>query len=276
MTTTTAPAAAPAAATVAAPSHAVSAWRAFSLQMALYRHIWHGTVFSSVLLPILYMISIGIGVGSYIDDGATGGITYAEFIAPGLVCSVAVMLLGNDMVYPVFGGYEEWNGAYLAQRATPLRPVDILNGHLLYAVGFRPLTSCTLVAVVLAFFGVYASAWAALAVVAAVLVSASLSPWLFAWCSSLKNDAMLNAVFRFAIMPITLFSGVFFPAEQMPGFLQPLVWASPLWHGTELARAATAGVAPALPPVAHLAYLVVLAAAGWLVARRVIIRRLSF
>ncbi|WP_460496105.1 ABC transporter permease [Glycomyces tarimensis] len=256
--------------------HATAAWRAFTLQLSLYKHIWHGTLFSSVLLPILYMVSIGIGVGSYIDSGATGGITYAEFIAPGLICSVAVMMLGNDMVYPVFGGYEEWNGAYLAQRATPLRPVDILNGHLLYAIVFRPLTACTVVAVVLAFFGVYTSAWAALAVVVSVLVSASIAPWLHAWCSSLKNDAMLNAVFRFAIMPITLFSGVFFPAEQMPGFLQPLVWISPLWHGTELARAATAGVAPALPPVAHLAYFLVLAVVGWLVARRVIIRRLTF
>ncbi|GAB3230530.1 ABC transporter permease [Glycomyces halotolerans] len=258
------------------PGPAAAAWRAFGLQMALYRHIWHGTVFSSILLPILYMVSIGIGVGSYIDASATGGITYAEFIAPGLVCSVAVMMLGNDMVYPVFGGYEEWGGAYLAQRATPLRPVDILNGHLLYAVVFRPLTACTVVASVLALFGVFASAWAALAVGVSVFVSAAIAPWLFAWSSSLKNDAMLNAIFRFAIMPITLFSGVFFPAEQMPGFLQPLVWISPLWHGTELARAASAGVAPALPPAAHLVYLVALGVAGWFTARRVVARRLSF
>jgi lipooligosaccharide transport system permease protein len=260
--------------TAEGPGPVAGAWRAFNLQLALYRHVWHGTVFSSVVLPILYMVSIGIGVGAYIDG--VGGITYAEFIAPGLVCSVAVMMLGNDMVYPVFGGYQEWGGGYLAQRATPLRPVDILNGHLAYAVIFRPLTSCTLVAVVLGLFGTYTSAWAPLAVVAALFVSASLAPWIFAWCSVLKNDAMLNAVFRFAIMPITLFSGVFFPAEQMPGFLQPLVWASPLWHGVELARAATADVPPALPPVAHLAYLVALAVGGWFVARRVIVRRLSF
>ncbi|MCH7231189.1 ABC transporter permease [Glycomyces sp. L485] len=270
-------AAAPSTVTASAPpGYPAAAWRAFLLQLALYRHIWHGTLFSSVLLPILYMVSIGIGVGSYIDPAATGGITYAEFIAPGLVCSVAVMMLGNDMVYPVFGGYEEWGGTYLAQRATPLRPVDILNGHLIYAVGFRPLTACTVVAVVLAFFGVYTSPWAPLAVAASAFVSIAIAPWLFAWCSSLKNDAMLNSVFRFAIMPITLFSGVFFPAEQMPGFLQPLVWASPLWHGTELARAATADVAPALPPAAHLAYLVALAVGGWFVAKRVIARRLSF
>ncbi|THV43583.1 ABC transporter permease [Glycomyces buryatensis] len=257
-------------------SYLVGAWRAFGLQWALYRHIWNGTVFTSVFLPILYMISIGIGVGSYIDPGATGGLTYAEFIAPGLICSVAVMMLGNDMVYPVFGGYHEWGGGYLHQRSTPLRPVDILNGHLAYAVIFRPFTSCTVVAIVLAFFGVYTSWWAALAVIAAFGVSAALAPWLHAWCSSLKNDAMLNSVYRFAIMPISLFSGVFFPAEQMPGFLQPLVWISPLWHGTELARAATAGAATALPPVAHLAYLVALAIGGWFLARRVIARRLSF
>jgi lipooligosaccharide transport system permease protein len=259
-----------------APGPAVGAWRAFNLQLALYRHVWHGTVFTSVLLPILYMVSIGIGVGAYIDPAALGGLEYAEFIAPGLICSVAVMMLGNDMVYPVHGGYEDWGGHYLAQRATPLGPVDILNGHLAYAVVFRPFTNCTVVAVVLAFFGVYASWWAALAVVAAALVAAALAPWLHCWASSIKNDSNLNIIFRFAVMPISLFSGVFFPADQMPAFLQPLVWLSPLWHGTELARAATADVAPVLPPAVHIAYLALLCATGWLAARRVIRRRLNF
>jgi lipooligosaccharide transport system permease protein len=186
------------------------------------------------------------------------------------------MMLGNDMVFPVFGGYADWGGHYLAQRATPLRPVDMLNGHLAYAVVFRPFTNCTIVAVVLAFFGVYASWWAALAVAAAALVSAAMAPWMHCWASSIKNDANLNMIFRFAVMPISLFSGVFFPASEMPAFLQPLVWASPLWHGTELARAATAGVAPVLPPPVHIAYLVLLAVTGWFAARRVIERRLNF
>jgi len=263
--------------TETAPSALTGAWRAFTLQMALYKHVWHGTVFTSVLLPILYMVSIGIGVGAYIDPASIGGLDYAEFIAPGLICSVAVMMLGNDMVFPVFGGYADWGGHYLAQRASPLRPVDILNGHLAYAVIFRPLTNCTIVAIVLAFFGVYDNGWwAVFAVVAAALVSASLAPWLFFWASSLRNDANLNMIFRFAVMPISLFSGVFFPADQMPGFLQPLVWISPLWHGTELARAATANVAPALPPVVHIAYLAALAVAGWFLAHRVVQRRLNF
>ncbi|WP_335985924.1 ABC transporter permease [Glycomyces sp. MUSA5-2] len=259
-----------------APTALTGAWRAFTLQLALFKHVWHGTVFTSVLLPILYMVSIGIGVGAYIDPASLGGLDYAAFIAPGLICSVAVMMLGNDMVFPVFGGYADWGGGYLAQRATPLRPVDILNGHLAYAVLFRPFTNCTIVAVVMAFFGVYTSWWAAFAVIAAALVSAAMAPWMHAWASTLKNDSNLNMIFRFAVMPISLFSGVFFPADQMPVFLQPLVWISPLWHGTELARAATADVVPALPPYAHIAYLALLAVTGWFAARRVIERRLNF
>ncbi|MEU6249700.1 ABC transporter permease [Glycomyces sp. NPDC047010] len=274
--TTTAATTAEATADREAPTALEGAWRAFTLQLALFKHVWHGTIFTSVLLPILYMVSIGIGVGAYIDPSSLGGLEYAQFIAPGLICSVAVMMLGNDMVFPVFGGYADWGGGYLAQRATPLRPVDILNGHLAYAVLFRPFTNCTIVAVVLAFFGVYASWWAAFAVIAAALVSAAMAPWMHAWASTLKNDSNLNMIFRFAVMPISLFSGVFFPADQMPAFLQPLVWVSPLWHGTELARAATADVAPALPPYAHIAYLALLAVTGWFAARRVIERRLNF
>ena len=42
-------------------------------------------------------------------------------------------------------------------------------------------------------------------------------------------------------MPLFLFSGTFFPVDQLPDWLQPLCWLSPLWHGVELCRAATTG-----------------------------------
>jgi len=77
------------------------------------------------------------------------------------------------------------------------------------------------------------------------------------------------------VIPSTLFAGVFFPVSQLPALVRPLAYASPLWHGVELSRAATLGVATQWPLMAHVAYLVVWAVVGWLLAVRAFGRRLQ-
>jgi lipooligosaccharide transport system permease protein len=81
-------------------------------------------------------------------------------------------------------------------------------------------------------------------------------------------------LFRLVLIPMTLFSGTFFPVDRLPGWVQPVTWASPLWHGTELARAAALGGGAPLPALGHTAVLVVLVAVGSAVAARRFRRRL--
>ncbi|WP_033290574.1 ABC transporter permease [Amycolatopsis jejuensis] len=81
-------------------------------------------------------------------------------------------------------------------------------------------------------------------------------------------------LFRFVVIPMTLFSGTFFPIDQLPLYLRWLAWISPLWHGTELSRASVLGGYPALALLGHVAYLVVLILAGWAIAHRGFYRRL--
>jgi lipooligosaccharide transport system permease protein len=71
-----------------------------------------------------------------------------------------------------------------------------------------------------------------------------------------------------------LFSGTFFPIEQIPAAVRPLAWASPLWHGNELARGATLGGLDGVAALGHAAYLVALLVAGVALARRMFYRRL--
>jgi lipooligosaccharide transport system permease protein len=67
---------------------------------------------------------------------------------------------------------------------------------------------------------------------------------------------------------------VFFPVEQLPGALRWIAYAMPLWHGVDLSRAATLGVAPAWSVTGHLLYLAVWAVAGWWLALRAFTKRL--
>jgi lipooligosaccharide transport system permease protein len=87
-----------------------------------------------------------------------------------------------------------------------------------------------------------------------------------AFSASIENDSYFALLFRFGLIPATLFSGVFFPVTQLPLLLRPLAYVSPLWHGVVLSRAATLGMLPAgeswLTMLLHLAYLILWAVAG--------------
>ena len=76
------------------------------------------------------------------------------------------------------------------------------------------------------------------------------------------------------MLPMWLFSGVFFPVESLREPLRWVAYALPLWHGVDLSRAATLGVAPQWSPVGHVLYLTLWAGVGWLLALRQFTRRL--
>src|SRR5690606_22145841 len=120
---------------------------------------------------------------------------------------------------------------------------------------------------VMTVFGAVGSWWALAAPVVATLFGLAVAAPTAAFSASVETDSMLALLFRFGQLPMVLLSGVFFPVEQLPEALRPLAYVMPLWHGVELCRAATLGVAPPWPVPLHLLYLAVWLVAGWYLVR---------
>ncbi|MFC7641391.1 ABC transporter permease [Streptosporangium lutulentum] len=78
----------------------------------------------------------------------------------------------------------------------------------------------------------------------AALVALSAAAPVMAFAASIEHDSYFALLFRFVMIPSTLFAGVFFPVDQLPQLVRPLAYLSPLWHGVELSRAATLGTSP--------------------------------
>ncbi len=95
-----------------------------------------------------------------------------------------------------------------------------------------------------------------------------------AYSARLENDYGLSSLFRFGIVPMFLFSGTFFPITQLPGWMQPIAYVTPLWHGVELTRAVALSLSPRFPAVVHAAYLGLWVLAGSVAAARSFRRRL--
>lgn len=243
-----------------------------------YRRTWWGTVFSSFLLPVIYLAGIGLGVGGFIDRGhrlTVGGepVDYLSFLAPGVLASTALAIAIGESTYRVYSQFE-WDRTYEAMLATPLRVVDLLAGQLAFVV-VRALVAVVVFLAVMAAFGTVRSPWAVAVVPVSALLAAACATPVFAFTASQHSESSFSVLHRFVVIPIQLFSGVFFPIDQLPGLLRPLAYLSPLWHGVELCRAATLATPLGwLAAVGHLGYLVAVTAVGFALAHRLFRRRL--
>jgi len=72
-----------------------------------------------------------------------------------------------------------------------------------------------------------------------------------------------------------LFAGVFYPIDELPGWLQPLAWATPLFNGVELCRGAVLGTLDGPEALLHIAVLAAYATVGYVICRRTFARRLG-
>jgi lipooligosaccharide transport system permease protein len=267
---------------IGGPSVNRPAWstigRVFEHRAYQYRRTFRASLFSSFGIPALFLTAMGIGLGGYVDrtgDAVLGGVSYLQFLAPGLLASSLMQTGSFEASFPILGGLQ-WNKIFHAMVATPLRARDVALGNLAW-IAFRLTLVGTIFAFVIVLFGASRSPLIALAVPVAVLTGLAFAAPIAAFTATQRRPDRFAAVFRFGITPLFLFSGTFFPIESLPSTLQPIAWLSPLWHGVAVCRAlmlGTIGDAPLLA-VVHVAILAAIAALGARIAIRTMHTRLE-
>ena len=263
-----------------APSGWSLAGRQLRFWLTNYRRTWRGSIFSSVLNPVLFLGSIGLGLGTLVNRhlvnahgvAQLGGVSYLTFLAPGLLAAAAMETAVGELTYPVYGSVK-WDKTYQAAVASPLRPADIFHGHVLFLT-LRLAMNCAIFLAVAAAFGAIRSAWMIAALPVAVLTGLAFATPIEAWAVTRTRDTSFTMIFRFFMIPLFLFSGTFFPITQLPVWLRPVAYLTPLWHGVSLCRALNLGTVDPGQAVVDLAYLAALATAGLLAGHRSYRRRL--
>jgi lipooligosaccharide transport system permease protein len=233
----------------------------------------------SVLNPLLYLVSIGVGVGSLISHnlGAHGidGVTYLTFIGPALLASSAIQGAMDEVVFPTLAGFK-WEKIFFGMNSTPQTGPTIAGGVFLAAM-VRTVLSVCVYWLFLYFFGAMNSPHAYLAIPIAIFAGASFGALMLAFAAHVNNEDMFfTIVGRFLIGPMFLFSGTFFPLNTLPIGLQFFGWISPLWHATELGRYATYGhKINGTMVLIHLLYLLIMLIVGLFLASKQFSRRLE-
>jgi lipooligosaccharide transport system permease protein len=243
-------------------------------QFVRYRATWSSTLVTSVLFPVFFLLAVGFGLGSQIDDTSTLGTTdYASYVGPGVLAAVAMLQAGGLSLWPTLAAIK-WEGDYQASLSTPLSTRGLVFGHIVW-IGFRITVSATIYLLVLLVFGVIGSWLAALAPLAAFTTALAIAAPLSAWSGAQDADDSFGPINRLGLTPLFLFSGAFFPIDQLPDALAWAVRAFPAWHGVELTRGLVNGTLGALAGLGHTAYLLLWATAGGLLCVRSFTKRLA-
>lgn len=233
----------------------------------------------AILNPLLYLISIGVGVGTLISNniGPHGidGVSYLTFIAPALLAASAMQGAQDEAIFSTFQGFK-WGRVFYGMNATPQTGSSIASGIFLAAI-LRTTLGVGIYSALLYAFGAMHSPHAYLAIPIAIFSGAAFGAVMLAFASYTNNeDKFFTIVGRFIVGPMFLFSGTFYPLTNMPFAIQILGWISPLWHSIELGRYATYGHKISMTMViVHFTFLLVMLVLGLIFASRQYSRRLE-
>lgn len=213
------------------------AFRVWERHVVRARRMWRMEMVPPLVEPVVLILALGLGLGTYVELG--GDQDYMQFLVPGVLAIFPVFAAIEEGLWGAYFRMEE-RGTYQAIMATPASVEDIILGDLLWAGTRVVVNSVTILVVALAFTPVYD-----LITTPLVLLSLPLGfvhgVFMAAACMAYTSKAVsLSTVgffFSLIIAPMFWFSGVFFPLEGLPGWLQTVAWFIPIAHAVEINRA---------------------------------------
>ena len=226
--------------------------------LLVYKHT-SVVIISGFFEPVFYLLGIGLGLGAMIPT--VEGVSYAAFVAPGLLAASCMNGAITDGLFNIFFKLH-FQKTYDGILATPMRVPDIAFGEMLWALMRGSLYAAAFLLVVLVIGETMGprmllSRWALLAFPSAVLVAASFSAGALCVMTFVKKVQDFDVVMGLLVMPMFLFNGTFFPVRDYPAAIRWVVQALPIYHAVALLRQCTLGmVGPTI--LVHVAYLITL------------------
>jgi lipooligosaccharide transport system permease protein len=236
----------------------VAVWRRNFL---VWRKLVIASVLSNLADPLILLFGLGYGLGALLPS--VEGMSYMAFFAAGTLCSATMFTASFESMFSGFSrmhGQKTWDAILYA----PLVIDDVVAGEVIWAASKAWLSGSTILAVA-ALVGLAGSPLVLLALPVAFLVGLAFAAVGLIMCVLAKNWDFFSFYMTLIMTPMTMISGVFFPAEQLPRPVLAVAQVLPLYHGVELVRPLMVGRLPETAAL-HVAVLLAYAAAGYAMA----------
>jgi lipooligosaccharide transport system permease protein len=236
----------------------IAVWRRNFL---VWRKLFIASVLTNLADPLILLFGLGYGLGALLPS--VEGMSYIAFFAAGTLCSATMFTASFESMFSGFSrmhGQKTWDAILYA----PLTIDDIVAGEIMWSASKAWLSGATILAVA-AVFGLAASPLVLLTLPVAFLVGLAFAAVGLIMTVLAKNWDFFSFYMTLIMTPMTMVSGVFFPAEQLPRPVLAVAQALPLYHGVELVRPLVAGRFPS-DVALHVIVLLAYAAAGYTIA----------
>ncbi len=198
--------------------------------------VWKKNILATLIgnlgQPLLFLLAMGYGLGR--DMTPVAGLTYLQFIAPGLVASAVMYSAALETTY---GSYTRLTvqKTYEAILMTPLGVVDLVLGEIVWGAS-KGMLAGVIMLLALPLFGVVPSPWVVLLLPVLFLSGMFFSAFGLIMTALAKNYDFFNYFTSLVITPLFLFSGIFFPVQTMPPPVRGILEMLPLTPIVSLAR----------------------------------------
>lgn len=194
-------------------------------EITRFIRIWSQTLLPSIITIVLYFIIFGNLMGPRI--GTMGGVSYIEFMVPGLIIMAMITNAYGNVVSSFFSVKFQKNIEEMLISPTP--EYVILWGFVVGGV-LRGIAVGILVTLVsLCFTDIHIHHWGI------TLITALLTTVLFSLAGFLnglfaKNFDDISFIPTFVLTPLTYLGGVFYATELLPPFWQKLTYLNPVFY----------------------------------------------
>lgn len=236
--------------------------------------VWKKVAVTSILGhladPLIYMLGLGYGLGTLIPE--MGGTSYILFLAAGTLCYSTMNSATFEALYSGFSRMHHQR-TWEAILNTPVTLDDIVLSEILWAAT-KSLMSGLAVLLVIWVLGMSHTLLSLWTIPLALLVGLCFASLGLIMTALAPSYDFFMYYFTLLITPMMMLSGVFFPADQLPPFLQNVSTLLPLTHAIDLVRPLLNGSAP--PNILlHLAVILAYALGGFYLSLILFRKRLA-
>jgi lipooligosaccharide transport system permease protein len=213
------------------------AFRVWQRNLTVYTKLYKSSLALNFVEPVLYLAALGLGLGAFVRE--INGVPYIQFIAPGIIASSSMFAAIYECTYGTYVRmtYQKTFDAILA---TPVNLDDLVLGELMWGAT-KSLLYGSIIILVISLFGLVDSPLIIFVIPVLFVSGLIFSEISVIFTAIIPGIDSYNYFYTLLMTPMFLFSGIFFPLDNLPPVVSKIAFFTPLYHLVNICRGLASG-----------------------------------
>jgi lipooligosaccharide transport system permease protein len=200
--------------------------------LTVYTKLYKSSIALNFVEPVLYLAALGLGLGAFVRE--IEGVPYIKFIAPGIIASSSMFAAIYECTYGTFVRMT-FQKTFDAILATPVNLEDLVAGELMWGAT-KSLLYGTIIIIVISLFGLVDSPLIIFAIPILFISGLIFAEISVIFVAIIPGIDSFNYFYTLLMTPMFLFSGIFFPLDNLPPLVLRIAFFTPLYHLVNICR----------------------------------------